>query len=269
MTPTPPTHDAAAHQSVAGDDAPRTILVTGGTRGIGREIAAAFLADGATVVVCARTAPDELPAGMRFVACDVREPEQVRAVVDDIVATEGRLDVLVNNAGGAPPAESATVSPRFNERILALNLLAPMTFAQAVHPVMTSQAGGGVIINIASVSGMRANPHGVAYGAAKAGLLNLTETLAVEWGPAIRVVAVTAGMIRTEEAGLFYGDEAGIAAVGATIPAGRMGEPADIADACRFLASDQARWITGANLVVHGGGERPRYLDASTGAVNG
>jgi NAD(P)-dependent dehydrogenase (short-subunit alcohol dehydrogenase family) len=132
---------------------------------------------------------------------------------------------------------------------------------------MQSQDNGGVIVNIASVSGTRPNPAGVAYGAAKAGLINATETLAIEWGPKIRVVAAVVGMIVTEEAHLFYGDKAGIAAIGETLAIGRMGVPEEIADVVLFLASPMARWVTGCSIPVHGGGEKPGYLDASTGEV--
>jgi NAD(P)-dependent dehydrogenase (short-subunit alcohol dehydrogenase family) len=93
--------------------------------------------------------------------------------------------------------------------------------------------------------------------------LSLTQTLAVEWAPKVRVNAITAGMIRTEQAHLHYGDEAGVAAVAATVPLGRLGEPGDVGDACLFLASPLARYVTGANLLLHGGGERPSFLDAA------
>ncbi|MEQ8840013.1 MAG: SDR family oxidoreductase [Acidimicrobiales bacterium] len=249
----------------------RTVIVTGGTKGLGRVIAERFLEQGADVVVCARREPDSaVHADGRtatFVPCDVREPDQVAAVVAATVEATGRVDVLVNNAGGAPPAESASVSPRFNEKIVALNLLAPIAFAQAVHDQMQAQDDGGVIINIASVSGTRANPAGVAYGAAKAGLINATETLAVEWGPKIRVIAPVVGLIVTEEAHLFYGDDAGIAAVGDTLALGRMGVPEEIADVVLFCASPLARWVSGCTIPVHGGGDKPSYLGASTGEV--
>ena len=183
----------------------RTVIVTGGTKGLGRAITERFLEQGADVVICARREPDTPIAvagrSAMFVACDVREPEQVAAVVAAAIDATGRIDVLVNNAGGAPPADSATVSPRFNEKIVALNLMAPLNFAQAVHDQMQSQDDGGVIINIASVSGTRANPAGVAYGAAKAGLINATATLAVEWGPKIRVIAPVVGLIVTATVG--------------------------------------------------------------------
>ena len=128
---------------------------------------------------------------------------------------------------------------------------------------MQEQDEGGVILNIASVSAMRPSPGTAAYGAAKAGLLSLTQTLAVEWAPKVRVNAVTAGMIRTELAHLHYGDEDGIARVAATVPLGRMGEPRDVGDACLFLASPLASYVSGASLLMHGGGEKPAFLGAA------
>ena len=177
----------------------------------------------------------------------------------------GRLAVMVNTAGGAPPADAATASPRFSESIIRLNLLAPLNFAQRANAVMQQQESGGVIINIASVSAIRPSPGTAAYGAAKAGLLSLTQSLAVEWAPKVRINAVTAGMIRTEQAHLHYGDEAGIAAVEATVPLGRLAEPADVGDVCLFLSSTLARYISGASILLHGGGEKPAFLAAAKG----
>ncbi len=251
----------------------KVVLVTGGSRGIGRGIATAFLAAGAEVVVCGRKDPESLPeAGGRrasFVAADVRDVEQLDRVIAAAVERHGRLDVLVNNAGGSPPADAATVSPRFSASIIQLNLISPLWLAQRANAVMQAQAGGGVILNIASVSGVRPSPGTAAYGAAKAGLINLTQSLAVEWAPRVRVNAVVAGPIRTEQAHLHYGSEDGIAAVGATIPAGRMGTPEDVAGACLYLASPLASWVSGTALTVHGGGERPAFLDAATPSSGG
>jgi NAD(P)-dependent dehydrogenase (short-subunit alcohol dehydrogenase family) len=245
----------------------KVVIVTGGTRGVGRGIAVRFLEEGAYVLVCGRKPPEQpVAAGARealFVQADVREPDAAQAVVRAATERYGRLDVLVNNAGGSPFADAATVSPRFSAAIVTLNLLAPLYLAQAANAVMQQQDGGGVIVNVASISGMRASPGTAAYGAAKAGLLNLTQSLAVEWAPRVRVVAVTPGPVRTEQSHLHYGDDAGIAAVDATVPMGRMADPRDVADACVLLASPLAAYVTGANLVVHGGGERPAFLAAS------
>jgi NAD(P)-dependent dehydrogenase (short-subunit alcohol dehydrogenase family) len=124
---------------------------------------------------------------------------------------------------------------------------------------------GGVIVNIASVSGTRPSPGTAAYGAAKAGLLNLTSSLAVEWAPKVRVVAVVAGLIETEQAELHYGDDESIARVAATVPAGRLGTPDDLAEACRWLTSPLSSYVSGTSIWLHGGGERPAFLDAVNG----
>jgi NAD(P)-dependent dehydrogenase (short-subunit alcohol dehydrogenase family) len=245
----------------------RAVIVTGGCRGVGRGIAERFLDAGANVVVCCRHEPETPPRGgdheALFIAADVRDPEEIDKVIGFVTNRLGRLDVLVNNAGGSPPADSATASPKFSTAIISLNLIAPLVFAQKANAVMQQQAEGGVIVNIASVSGLRPSPGAAAYGAAKAGLLNLTQTLAVDYAPKVRVNAVTAGLVRTEQSHLFYGDEDGIAAVGATVPLGRMADPSDVADVCLFLASPLARYVNGESIVVHGGGELPAYLDAA------
>ena len=227
----------------------KVVIVTGGGRGVGKGIVTRFLDAGADVVFCGRNEPESPPeAGGRkavFVAADVRDLDDVDRLVTTTVERFGRLDVLVNNAGGAPPSDSATVSPRFNEAIVRLNLLAPMNLSQAANRVMQEQDEGGVIINIASISAIRPSPLTVAYAAAKAGLL-----------------AVTAGMVATEQSDLYYGDEEGGSAAGSTVPLQRLATPADIGDACVFLASPMASYVSGSSLLVHGGGEAPSYLEA-------
>ncbi len=244
----------------------RVAIVTGGARGVGRGIARRFLDAGAEVVICGRNQPDSLPEGggrrAVFVAGDVRDVESIDVIVRETRERFGHLDVLVNNAGGAPAAEAATASPRFHEKIIALNLVAALHFSQRANAVMQAQPAGGVIINVSSVSALRPSPGTAAYGAAKAGLLSLTQSLAVEWAPRVRVVAVAAGMVRTEQSHLHYGDEEGVRRVGASVPLGRMAEPEDVGDACAFLASPLASYVSGTTLLIHGGGERPAFLEA-------
>ena len=246
----------------------RVVLVTGGTKGIGAVLVRRFLDWGDEVMTCGRNEPDQLPrSGGReagFTVADVRDPDQAAGVVDATVERFGRIDTVINNAGGAPPADAATASPRFSESIVKLNLLAPLHVAQRANHHM-QQGDGGVIVNIASVSATRPSPGTAAYGAAKAGLLNLTSSLAVEWAPKVRVVAVVAGLIETEQAELHYGDAESIERVAATIPAGRLGTPEDLAQACRWLTSPAAGYVSGSAIWLHGGGERPAFLDAVEG----
>lgn len=248
----------------------RVVLVTGGTKGIGRVIVQRFLDWGAQVMTCGRTEPEDLPhvadrtAG--FLAADVRDPDQAFALVDSTAERFGGLDLVVNNAGGAPPADAATASPRFSESIVRLNLLAPLHVAQRANHHFQGRPAGenpGVIVNIASVSAVRPSPGTAAYGAAKAGLLSLTQSLAVEWAPRTRVAAIVAGLIQTEQADLHYGDDEAIARVASTVPAGRLGTPEDLAQACRWLGSPLASYVSGSAVWLHGGGERPAFLSAA------
>ncbi len=244
----------------------KVAIVTGGSRGIGRAITDIFLHAGADVIVCARTFPEnEISVSDRkanFINCDVRKSDEIKKVIEYCKTQYGRLDILVNNAGGAPPADSSSASEKFTRSIIDLNLIAPIIFSQTAGELMKASSGTGVIINISSVSGMRPNPFGVAYGAAKAGIINVTQTLALEWGPEIRVVSISAGLILTDESRIFYGDDNTVEKIASAIPSGRMGTPQDIANTCLFVASDSAEWMSGSNIVLDGGGERPTYLDA-------
>ncbi|MEU1229865.1 SDR family oxidoreductase [Streptomyces sp. NPDC005828] len=243
-------------------------VVTGGTRGVGAGIACALLEAGAEVVTCARRPPDKPveAAGRtaRFLPVDLRDPAAVTEFFDRVRADHGRLDVLVNNAGGTPFRMLGEGGAAQQARVVELNLVAPLTASLAAYEVMRHQPGGGSIVMIGSVSGTRPSPGSAAYGAAKAGLDNLARSMAVEWAPLVRVNTLVPGMVRTELSHLHYGDEDGVASVGRTVPLGRLAEPSDIGDACVFLASDRAAYITGASLLVHGGGERPAFLDAAS-----
>ena len=229
----------------------RVVLVTGGVRGVGAGISAVFASQGAIVVTCARRPVEGLP--FEFHNCDVRDPDAVAVLIDTIVAEHGR-----------PYALAAEASPRFHQKIVELNLLGMLHVSQAANAVMQRQDHGGSIISISSISGRRPSPGTAAYAAAKAGVDSLTTTLAVEWAPKVRVNAVVVGMVATEQAELFYGDSDSQAAVAATIPLGRLAQPSDIGWATAFLASDAASYISGATLAVHGGGEPPPYLSASS-----
>lgn len=282
------------------DFAGRGVVVTGGTRGIGAGIATAFLAAGARVLVCGRTEPSGLPRAegraAEFVRADVRDPEQAAALVAAAVARFGRLDVVVNNAGGAPAVPAGTASPRLHAKIIELNLIAPLHVSQAANAVMREQAGGGVILMVGSVSGVRPSPGTAAYGAAKAGLHHLATSLAMEWAPKVRVNSLVVGPVATGPdgadpdaadpdaagpvatrqdatrqeatrpvaagAGAAGRDAGGVdpAMVARAVPMGRAATPAEVAGACLFLASPLAGYVSGAALAVHGGGEWPAYL---------
>ncbi|WP_328408673.1 SDR family oxidoreductase [Nocardia sp. NBC_00403] len=255
------------------DLAGSVVLVTGGVRGVGAGVSKAFLAAGATVVACARRPADNpVRSGGReieYLPCDVRDAGSVQALIDTIVERHGRLDHLINNAGGAPFALAAEASKNFHAKIVELNLLAPLLVSQAANAVMQQQSGGGSIVMVSSVSGHRPSPGTAAYGAAKAGMDSLTASLAVEWAPKVRVNSLVVGPVETEQSQLHYGDQDGIDAVGATIPLGRMAAPDDIGRCAAFLASPLASYVSGATLLVHGGGERPAFLAASNAVVGG
>ncbi len=246
--------------SLAVDLAGRVALVTGGTRGIGLGITRALLAAGASVVTCSRSEVEPVP-GTTHRVCDVRDPD----AVGELVGSLERLDILVNNAGGAPATEAATASPRFHERVVGLNLLAPLLCAQAANAVMQQQSSGGAIVNISSISARRPAPTIAAYAAAKAGLDSLTASLAMEWAPKVRVNAVDVGLCRTEQSDDHYGDDASVAAIERTIPLGRMADPVEVGNVAAFLASDLASYVSGASIACHGGGEPPAFLVVSKG----
>ncbi len=252
------------------DLAGRVALVTGGVRGVGLGISRALLDAGATVVTCSRHAPHSpVESGgstAEHVPADVRDEESVRSLVDGIVARHGRLDVLVNNAGGAPYALAADASSRFHAKVVDLNLLSPLLVSQAANAVMQQQDDGGAIVMVSSISATRPSPGTAAYGAAKAGIDSLVRSLAVEWAPKVRLNSIDVGLVRTEQTDLHYGGEAGVAAIEATIPLGRLARPEEIGRVAAFLASPLASYVSGATIAAHGGGEPPPFLAAAASA---
>ncbi|MFD9395603.1 SDR family oxidoreductase [Streptomyces sp. NPDC060000] len=236
----------------------KVAVVTGGTRGVGAGIARSLAHAGAHVVVCARRPPEEPVGEAEFVPLDVRDADAVRR----FFAGLPRLDILVNNAGGTPYRPLAQADAERHTRVIELNLLAPLTVSLAAYDHL--ERASGSIVMIGSVSGGRPSPGSAAYGAAKAGLENLARSMAVEWAPRVRVNTLVVGMVRTELTHLHYGGEDGVEAVARTVPLGRLALPSDVGEAAVFLASDAARYISGASLLLHGGGERPAFLDAAT-----
>ena len=245
------------------DFANQTVVVTGGSRGIGRQICESFAEAGAHVFTCSRRAPEK-PFQSDHIVCesvDVRDPEATAnwlarcAVARD--AADAGIDVLVNNAGGAPAVDSAEASPKLTNKILELNLNAPLVLSQQVYAHMVGRAHPGSIVNIVSISSHRPTPTGTAYGAAKAGLMNATSSLAVEWGPKIRVNCVVSGLVETELTGDHYGDAASKQQITHSIPAKRFARAEEIAHAVLFLAARDSSYVSGAALEVYGGGEWP------------
>jgi len=245
----------------------KTVVITGGSKGIGLEITKTFLKHQANVIVLARNKPKRKiqskgNAGY-FIECDIRNTGSIDSAIKAIASKYKSIDVLINNAGGAPMADSLTASPKFHEAIIDLNLTAPLNLSQKIAKKMIKQKTVSNIINISSVTATRPTPGSAAYGAAKGALVNLTKTLAVEWAPKIKVNSIIVGYIETENSILHYGSKSEIKKVAKTIPLKRMGQPQDVANACVFFASDLAEWVTGSALEVHGGGESPAYLDVA------
>ena len=244
----------------------KSVLVTGGGHGLGREICQTFRRFGAEVWTCDLDLPEleetraGCPGGCHIRVVDVRARDAVAGLVESASESSGRVDVLVNNAGGVAgqvgkPLEE--VAPEEWRVIFAINLDGAFNLSQAVAPGM-KEAGWGRIVNISSGAGLRASLTGIqAYASAKAGLIGLTRQLAHELGPAgITVNCVAPGFIRcnptTERQWQAYGRE-GQERLLASIATRRLGRPEDIANAVAFFASDRASWITGQTLSVDGG----------------
>jgi len=237
-----------------------TAVITGASSGIGRSIALRFAEEGATVVVAdVRSEPreggtptHELLSDGVFIETDVSDIEQLRSTVNETVETFGSLDVMVNNAGvfpGSQPIE--TVSEDEYDRLLAINLKGVYFGCTLAAEVMREQDDGGSIINLSSIAGVVAFDDSAAYCASKGGVTNLTRELAVELGDdGIRVNAINPGVIETA---MSTEDAAVAGTLGDRIPLGRDGQPEEIAGAALFLASEDASYVTGHNLVVDGG----------------
>lgn len=237
----------------------KVALVTGGSRGIGKAIARAFVAAGARVMITSRkaetceTAAAELGPAVAWEAGHAGKPEDAERVIDATLERLGGLDVLVNNAATNPYA-GPTIEvdlPRW-EKTLQVNLTAPLVWTQLAWKKALAERGGAVI-NIASVGGLATSPTIGVYDVTKAALIHLTRQLAAELGPGVRVNAVAPGLIKTDFARALWEGEGGDR-VAKAYPLKRLGEPEDVAAAVTYLASDASSWVTGQTLVLDGGG---------------
>jgi NAD(P)-dependent dehydrogenase (short-subunit alcohol dehydrogenase family) len=228
-------------------------------RGVGAGISAVFAAQGATVVTCARRPVDGLPYDF---PCDVRDDASVAAMIGAIVEKHGRLDVVVNNAGGSPYVTAAEASAKFSSKIIELTCLARCRFRSTPTPscrprTRADRSSTSPVSAAAAHAGYRGLRRG--QGRARQPDRHARGGMGAQ-GPGLR----RGGHGRDRAVELFYGDAESVAAVAATVPLQRLAKPADIGWAAAFLASGAASYISGATLEVHGGGEPPTYLEASS-----
>ncbi len=240
----------------------RVVLVTGSSRGIGRGVAEHLASQGVRVVVHARRAESleavsaavtQLGADTLAVAADVRDPDALHAAMDEIETRFGRLDGVVANVGGAGFGEAAGLDVDRWRRQLELNLTSGFATVQAAYPLLRAARGSAVLVS--ATAAVNPTPQFSAYGAAKAGIEQLTGSLAAEWGPEVRVNCISPGLIRTDGSfqAVFDSSEEKTARAGKTTAVGRIGEPRDIACACQYLLSEAAGYVSGAVLVLDGG----------------
>jgi NAD(P)-dependent dehydrogenase (short-subunit alcohol dehydrogenase family) len=242
----------------------KTALITGGGTGIGRALALAFAAHGANVAVVARreellqeTVADIEAAGGRatYRLLDIRDEEAVERVVEDLWSTFGRIDLLINNAGGNFLAPAANMRPKGFRSVIDINIVGTFLMSRAVGARMIDDGKGGRVINMSATNAERGSPMMVHSGASKAGINSMTETLAVEWGAAgITVNAILPGPVRTEGSDeRLWTDPDLVSRLEGRIPLGRFARPEDITPLALFLASPGGAFITGSLLVVDGG----------------
>jgi 7-alpha-hydroxysteroid dehydrogenase len=244
----------------------RVAIVTGAGKGIGRGIATGFAEAGADVACAARTADDlddvaaEIAALGRqalAVPTDVMQTGDLDHLVDATVEHFGRLDVLVNNAGGTMPRAAMATSERFFETALRFNVTAAFLLTQRAARAMVDTAGSGAVVNISSRSSDMVQTSFVAYGAGKAALNMMTRNMAADLAPRVRINAIAVGGVATQALDVVLTDDNLRSQFIAGTPMARPGEPEDIACAALYLASDASSWVTGKIFQVDGGVEAP------------
>jgi 7-alpha-hydroxysteroid dehydrogenase len=244
----------------------KTAIVTGAGKGIGRAIAVAFAQAGADVVCAARTQHDidAVAAEIRglgrralAVPTDVMITEQLDALVEATLDEFGRLDILVNNAGGTMPNAAMTTSEEFFEAALRFNVTSAFLLTQRAARAMADSQGTGAVVNISSRSSDMVQTSFVAYGAGKAALNKITQNMAAELAPRVRVNAISVGGVATQALDVVLTDDTLRSQFVDGTPMARAGEPEDIACAALFLASPASAWVTGKIFQIDGGVEAP------------
>ncbi len=240
----------------------KVAIVTGGARGIGAAIVARLVGEGAQVMVADLNPPAQVHESLGFIRTDATLAADVAAAIAATLARWGRLDVLVNNAGIGALAETPDMAEDAWDRVFAINTKAVFLFCKAAIPALR-EAGGGAIVNVASISGLAGDFAMGAYNASKGAVINYTRSLALDCGrDGIRVNALCPGLIETEMAAPAIADPADRAFWFDRIPLGRSGRPAEMAAVAAFLASDDASYVTGAIIAADGG------ITAHTGQPN-
>ena len=238
----------------------KVAIVTGASRGIGRAIAEAYVREGATVVICGRKQETldqvarEIGPAAKPVACHVGKPDQVKSLVESTTREFGRIDILVNNAAtNVAQGPAIQMDEGQFDKMVEVNLKSTFRLINMVAPGMCERASGS-IINIASISGLRPQFHGLLYSMTKAALLMMTQSYALELGPkGVRVNAIAPGLIQTVLSEYYWKDEKMKSKIVSAQPIQHLGQPAEVAELAVLLASDGASYMTGQTLVVDGG----------------
>ncbi len=242
----------------------KTAIVTGGGRGIGKAITKRFLEAGAAVVIASRkmenllSTADEfksLPGRVLPIECHVGRLDQLKRLVRETESQLGPIDIVVNNsATNIGQGPSLAVTDEMLDKMVEINIKAVLRMIRLTVPKMIERGTGGSIINIASISGLQPQPHGLLYSFTKAGLIMMTRGWAREFGPhGVRVNAIAPGLIQTDFSEVLWKDEHVQAAVKTNQPIRRIGQPDEIGHAALYLASDEASYVTGQVFVIDGG----------------
>ncbi len=241
----------------------KVAIVTGGSRGIGKAIAQAFVCEGATVVICGRkqetldqaAAKIAHPAGKVVpMACHVGRADQIQLLVETATSQFGKIDILVNNAATNIAQEPVLqIDEAKFDKMIEINLKSTFRLVQAIAPGMCER-GWGSIINIASIAGIRPQYHGMLYSMTKAALIMMTQSYAMELGPrGVRVNAIAPGLIQTVLSEYYWRDDDNRRRILAEQPIKHLGQPDEIAGMALLLASDAGSYITGQTMIVDGG----------------